>query len=112
VSAERLERRLGASSASEIRRRARDTPATLIVYDLLHQGRESLMALPYAERRERLEALELAGSSWQTPAYHRGDGKAFREAAAQRGVDAIVAKRLDSPYRPGTTSRDWRRFAI
>jgi bifunctional non-homologous end joining protein LigD len=112
ASSERLNRRLGASSASEIRRRARDAPATLILYDLLHQGRESLIALPYARRRERLEALGLAGPNWQTPAYHRGDGKAFREAAAQRGVEAIVAKRLESPYRPGATSRDWRRFAI
>jgi bifunctional non-homologous end joining protein LigD len=110
-SPERLERRLGAGSDSEIRRRARDTPATLIVFDLLHHGRESLLGLPYSDRRDRLESLDLEGPNWQTPAYHRGDGKAFRAAAAERGVSAIVAKRLESPYRPGTVSRDWRRLA-
>ncbi len=108
ASPEKLERRLGASSDSEVRRRSRDTPATLICFDLLHQGRESLLDLPYAERRQRLEALGLDGPSWQTPAYHAGDGKAFRAAAADSGAPAIVAKRLDSPYRPGKVSRDWR----
>src|SRR5438067_6955383 len=30
------------------------TPVELYVFDLLHQGEESLLALPYAERRDRL----------------------------------------------------------
>ena len=108
-----LERRLGALSDSEIRRRARDTPATLIAFDLLHAGPREPDRAPYAERRERLEALELDGPNWQTPAYHAGEGKAFRAAAAaQQGVEAIVAKRLASPYRPGRRSRDWRRIGI
>jgi len=111
-SPQRLDRRLGAGSDSEIRRRSRETPATLIAFDLLHHGREPLLGLPYSERRERLEALALDGASWQTPAYHRGDGKAFRAAAVERGLDAIIAKRLDSAYRPGAISRDWRRIAV
>ena len=98
----------GASSDSEIRRRRTQTPATLIVFDLLYEGRESLLALPYAERRERLEALALEGESWRTPAYHRGDGDALREAARLQGLAGIVGKRLDSPYRPGERTRDWR----
>jgi bifunctional non-homologous end joining protein LigD len=105
---EGLERRLGAGSDAEVRRRARESPATLIVFDLLHAGRESLLELAYSERRERLEALRLDGPSWQTPAFHQGDGRAFRAAAAERGLAAIVAKRLASPYRPGTVSREWR----
>jgi bifunctional non-homologous end joining protein LigD len=108
ASPERLERRLSASSDSEVRRRARDTPATLIVFDLLHRGREPLLDVDYGERRERLDALGLDGPSWRTPAHHRGDGKAFRAAAADQGMEAIVAKRLGSTYRPGTVSRDWR----
>jgi bifunctional non-homologous end joining protein LigD len=105
---EHLARRLGAASDSEVRRRMHESPATLIVFDLLHAGRESLFDLAYTERRARLDALGLDGQSWQTPAFHRGDGRAFRAAAAERGLSAIVAKRLASPYRPGTVSRDWR----
>ena len=79
---------------SEIRRRRTQTPATLIIFDLLHEARESLLELPYTERRERLEALELEGESWRTPAYHRGDGDALREAARIQGLAGVVGKRL------------------
>jgi bifunctional non-homologous end joining protein LigD len=112
ASAERLERRLGASSDSEIRRRRTQTPATLIAFDLLHQDRESLLELPYTERRERLEALELEGTSWRTPAYHRGEGDALREAARLQGLAGVVGKRLDSVYRPGERTRDWREIPV
>jgi bifunctional non-homologous end joining protein LigD len=112
ASAERLERRLGASSESEIRRRRGQTPATLIVFDLLHQDRESLLELPYSERRERLEALGLEGEAWRTPAYHRGEGDALREAARLEGLAGVVGKRLDSTYRPGEQTRDWREIPV
>ncbi len=111
-SPELLERRLGASTDSEIRRRRRDEPATLIVFDLLHQGRESLLGLPYTERRERLEGLELDGPAWRTPAYHPGEGEALREAARRQGLDGVVAKRLDSAYAAGERSRDWRAVPV
>ena len=111
-SAEGLERRLGASSDSQVRRRRDQTPAMLIAFDLLHEGRESVLELPYTERRERLEALGLDGASWQTPAYHRGDGNALREAAKRQGLAGVVAKRLRSPYRPGETTRDWREIPV
>ena len=35
------------------------------------------------------------------------DGLALLELARQRGLEGIVAKRLDSPYQPGGRSRDW-----
>ena len=53
------------------------TPATLIVFDLLTRIARACSSSPTSERRERLEALGLDGSNWQTPAYHRGDGKAL-----------------------------------
>jgi bifunctional non-homologous end joining protein LigD len=111
-SAEGLERRLGAASGSQVRRRRDQTPATLIVFDLLHADRESLLELPYEERRERLEALELNGDAWQTPADHRGDGNALREAAKRQGLAGVIGKRLGSPYRPGERTRDWREIPV
>ena len=107
-SAERLRRRVEANSDSAIRRVQRDHPATLIVFDLLYADQTDLLGLPYEQRRERLEALGLDGVSWQTPAYHRGDGKALLAVAAERGLEGVIAKRLVSPYRAGKRSRDWR----
>ncbi len=111
-SEEALERRLGAANQSQVRRRREESPATLICFDLLHDDRESVLALPYEDRRERLEALGLDGPSWQTPASHRGEGNALREAAARQGLAGVIGKRLGSPYRPGERSKDWREIAI
>ena len=86
---------------------ARRRPVTYVIFDLLHLDGESLLGLPYEERRERLEALALDGASWQTPAYHRGDGAAMLALSQAQGLEGIVAKRLDSLYRPGRRSRDW-----
>ena len=104
---QRLQRRMHVASASEVRRRAGETPVTYVIFDLLYADGESLIGLPYEERRARLEALELEGESWQTPAHHRGDGAALLAASKQQGLEGIIAKRLTSPYRPGKRSREW-----
>jgi bifunctional non-homologous end joining protein LigD len=65
------------------------------------------MGLPYGERRRRLEGLELAGAGWQTPRYHVGDAQALLSATAERGLEGVVAKRLDCPYEPGRRTGVW-----
>jgi bifunctional non-homologous end joining protein LigD len=105
---EPVERRLTASTDSLVRRLRRDAPVTYVLFDLLYAEGRSLLELPYAERRDALNALELAGPNWQTPAHQVGDGRAMREASRDQGLSGIVAKRLSAPYRPGASSRDWR----
>jgi len=39
--------------------------------------------------------------------YVVGQGEAYYEAAAAKGLEGVVAKRLESPYRPGERSREW-----
>ncbi|WP_158564128.1 DNA polymerase ligase N-terminal domain-containing protein [Jiangella anatolica] len=109
-SATRLRRRVAASDETDIRRRAETAPVVYVVYDLLHLDGRSLLDAPYEERRRELTALRLAGSAWQVPDHQRGDGDVLLEAARQQGLAGVVAKRLDSPYRPGRRSRDWRRI--
>ena len=104
---ERLQQRMHLSSDSAVRRRARDLPAAYVLFDLLHLDGHSLMDLPYCERRERLEALDLNGPAWMTPAYHSGDGAGLLQASRERGLEGIVAKRLRSPYEPGRRSASW-----
>jgi bifunctional non-homologous end joining protein LigD len=84
-----------------------ETPVTYVLFDLLYADGRVLFEEPYSERRARLEALGFDGEAWQTPAYHRGDGAALQKASLEQGLEGIVAKRLDSPYRPGKRGRDW-----
>ena len=94
-------------SDSALRRAARDHPVAVMLFDVLYCEGRMTTALPYTERRERLESLKLAGSNWQTPSYHQGDGAALLEAARAQGLPGVVAKRLDSEYEVGKRSGDW-----
>jgi bifunctional non-homologous end joining protein LigD len=105
--AERLRKRKAAGTDSVARRLSRQTPATLMIFDLLFLDGRLLLEEPYEERRERLERLRLEGDFWQTPSYHRGDGKGLLAAARERRLAGLIAKRLDSPYESGRRSDAW-----
>jgi ATP-dependent DNA ligase len=77
---------------SRVRRLAAEIPATLIAFDLLAIGDESLLDRPFRERRERLAAIV-------EPTHWSAD-----PAQAEHWLDTIegvIAKDLDAPYRPG-----------
>ncbi|MEV4754639.1 DNA polymerase ligase N-terminal domain-containing protein [Micromonospora sp. NPDC049559] len=86
------------------------TPQYLI-FDLLWLEGADSTGLPYAERRELLDGLALAGPYWQTPPHFTGGGRYALRTSREQGLAGVVAKRLDSPYRPGRASRDWLAIA-
>jgi len=102
-----LQGRMHLGSEAAVRRRAKDTPVTYVLFDLLFCDGHDLCDLPYAERRERLEALGLDGPSWQTPVARPGDGQALLKLTADRGLEGVVAKRTESRYLPGRRSSSW-----
>jgi len=102
-----LQQRMQVRSRAQAARQAKDTPVTYMIFDVLWLDGHSLMGLPYCERRERLAALALSGESWQTPEHIVGQGQALLQASAAQGLEGIIAKRLDSIYRPGVRNRSW-----
>jgi bifunctional non-homologous end joining protein LigD len=103
-----LQRRMHVGSESAVRRLARDTPVTYMIFDLLWLDGHSLMELPYAERRARLEELDLKeGERWRVPDHVVGHGAELLAATAEQGLEGVIAKRLDSPYEPGRRSANW-----
>ena len=83
------------------------TPVTLLLFDVLHAGGQDLTALPYDERRARLDALGVSGDSWQVPPSFPGEGAALLASTRDQGLEGVVAKRRDSRYEPGRRSEDW-----
>ena len=85
---------------SRIRKLSAEIPAEYVVFDVLLWNGEELWRLPLEERRSRLE--QLTGGFRLSPATR--DEKLARtwlttiEAA---GLDGVIAKRLDTPYRSG-----------
>jgi bifunctional non-homologous end joining protein LigD len=104
---ERLQSRMNVTAPSAVRRLAASTPVVYAIFDILYLDGQSLMALPYEQRRERLEELGLGGPAWRVPAVHSGQGKRLLEATAAQGLEGIVAKRLDSRYEPGRRTGAW-----
>ncbi|HZL49237.1 MAG TPA: DNA ligase D [Solirubrobacteraceae bacterium] len=102
-----LQHRMHLTSESAIRRRASEHPVTYVIFDLLYLDGHTTIGLPYRERRALLEQLDLHGRVWQTPAYHAGKGSELLAAADEQHLEGVVAKRLDSPYRPGKRGEDW-----
>jgi bifunctional non-homologous end joining protein LigD len=99
-------------SPAVTRRLSSSTPAVLMVGDLVWLEGRPCAPLPYRGRRARLEELGLGGPSWQVNPDHPGEGTALLAAARAQGLPGILAKRLDSPYRPGETSPDWVLVAV
>ena len=95
-----LQRRMHVGSESAVRRLAKETPVTYVIFDLLWLDGHSLMELPYTERRARLAELELGdGGRWRVPDYVVGHGAQLLAATEQQGLEGVIAKRLDSHLR-------------
>jgi ATP-dependent DNA ligase len=94
---------------SRIRKLASDTPALLIVFDLLVDDRgQSLLERPLSERRLRLEAFARRffadNSSMRLSPMTQDYAQARKWYQSMAGLDGIVAKRRDAPYEPGMRS--------
>jgi len=79
---------------------------TFVAFDVLTFG-GSVIDKPYYARRALLDALEFDGPAWCTTPQLHGSVLRVLDACARRGIEGIVAKRLESQYRPGARSTDW-----
>jgi ATP-dependent DNA ligase len=84
---------------SRIRKLSAEIPAEFIVFDMLVWDGEPVWKLPLSERRERVEALE--GFRISPATRDLADARAWLDRFEALGLDGVVGKRLDSPYRAG-----------
>lgn len=90
---------------SRIRKLSADTPARLMLFDLLWSADEGAVAeRPLVERRAALARFHAAHRSAMLRLSPATDDRATAARwldAAGGALDGVVAKRLDEPYRPG-----------
>lgn len=95
-----------------------EVPVSVLVYDLLELDGEDLRGRPLHERRAGLEALldrldspllqpspTLAVADW-------AEAAGLREASRERGVEGLMVKRRDGPYRQGRPRGDWWKWKV
>jgi bifunctional non-homologous end joining protein LigD len=93
------EREVAAKSGSQ--------PVAYVIFDVLHLDGQSTRHLPWIERRQVLDRLDLSGPSWRTPVAHLGGGADVLAASKAGGLEGVVAKRTSSVYQPGRRTKDW-----
>ena len=77
-------------------------------FDLIGHGEDDLCDLPLIERKQRLARL-IGRAKRQAICFNEhltGDGSTVFNHACRMGLEGIVSRRLDAPYRSGP-SRTW-----
>ena len=97
----------GRPSFSAMQQGKPGTPIVYEVFDVLELEGKPLVDLPLKERRKRLEPLLDRRNKTVRLSELFEDGDALLHAAQQQGLEGIIAKRADCPYRQGKRTREW-----
>ena len=84
---------------SRVRKLSAEIPAQFVVFDVLLWAGEPVWKLTLAERRERVEALD--GFRISPATRDLADARAWLDRFEALGLDGVIGKKLDAPYRPG-----------
>jgi bifunctional non-homologous end joining protein LigD len=87
------------------------TGVAFYAFDLLHYEEWDVRGLPLVERKALLKSVLPPGSTVLYVDHVAADGQSLAAAASAAGLHALVAKGVDSPYRPGPQDT-WTRVPI
>ena len=107
---QRLQKRAQLRSMEQIQAAARSAPVVYIAFDLLYLDGEPVYHTPWKERRSLLSDLVRPTESFILSEAIPNRGVDFFQAVATKGLEGVMAKRVDSPYLPGKRSDFWLKF--
>jgi ATP-dependent DNA ligase len=88
---------------SRIRKLSAEMPAEFVVFDVLLWDGEAVWKQPLEERRRELERRARPPMYRVSPATRSlSEARGWLDRFESLGLDGVVAKRLDSPYLPGS----------
>jgi ATP-dependent DNA ligase len=87
-------------AASRVELLARETPASIVAFDLLADGDDVLLERPFRERRAALERL-LADAGGHPVALTPQEATSARAERWLDTAEGVIAKQVDAPYLPG-----------
>jgi bifunctional non-homologous end joining protein LigD len=86
--------------------RVNDANASACAFDLLMLNGDDLRRKPYVQRKAALRKLLRHGRGIQYVEHAEGHGGRLFETVCKLGLEGIVSKKLDAPYRSGP-SKAW-----
>ena len=88
-------------------------PASLVVFDILQDGRTNLMREPWRFRRERLErVVGSATNSRILISESTQNSRRMIARARRRGWEGVIAKQVNAVYVPGARSTAWLKLKL
>src|SRR5947208_7219567 len=98
---QRLQNRARLGRAPEIRHASVETPGTLYLFDLMAVEGFDLRSLPLVKRKALLRKVMPEARPLRYSEHVEKDGDALYDRAVGMGLEGIVAKKADAPYKSG-----------
>ncbi len=93
---------------TDVEATGKEIPVRLFLFDAIYIDGESLINLPYTERRQKLaKAAGILPLTEQIVTEDSGEAERFIRKAVDGGHEGLVAKRLEGPYTPGVRGKHW-----
>jgi bifunctional non-homologous end joining protein LigD len=106
---QRLQKRAQLLRAADVAKTSIAHPATYFVFDLIAFEGLDLRDLPLRVRKEALRRIMPTRGPVRYTDHVEGDGIALWQEIERVGLEGLVAKKADAPYRAGR-SADWRKL--
>jgi bifunctional non-homologous end joining protein LigD len=106
---QKLQNRLGVQDPSSQLMQA--VPLNYYFFDVMYADGFDLRKLPLLERKEFLKSILLANNKIHYSDHVLEHGEALFEAAREKGLEGLIAKRADSVY-PGSRTSSWVKLKI
>jgi len=95
----------------QIEEKVKEVPFNYFVFDILYKDGESLIGMPFEQRRKILEKVIRPGGLIKiSPQIITKDAKKLRkyhDEQIEKGLEGVVAKKWHSPYEPGRRGFKW-----
>jgi ATP-dependent DNA ligase len=92
----------GVADFDALHSRVNDKTAVALAFDLLALNGEGVRRKPFFERKAALrKVLKRTRRGIQYVEHTEGDGREMFQAVCKLGLEGIVSKKLDAPYRSG-----------
>ncbi len=103
----KLETREQTENKFKIKLLSESMPATYFIFDILFKDGKDLTKLPLSKRKEILSQTLTNNDYYIVLDYINEKGKNYFNQVKKRGLEGIVAKKLDSIYEIGKRSKNW-----
>lgn len=103
----RLQKRTLLTDRFKIELEASRYPASFVAFDCIYHAGEELIWNTLMERKKVLQDMITESPQIAVSRYVEMNGRALYQAAEQKLLEGVVAKKKDSPYLMGKRTKDW-----